>query len=396
MSVVLPGRGSSGHQRNHAAGIRGFSTSVPRQENLRERIGVADIAESGSSAGQTQIAVLNPLEEPGWDALVETHPENSFFHSCAWARVLQETYGHRPTYFCCVSDRKLVGLLPVMEVCSPLFGRRAISLPFTDFCHPLPAARELNWDPYELAKQRGQRRAWRYLECRGGVVRWNGSSTSLAFYGHFIELGKSIDLLFKGMTGPVRRGIKRAQASNLRVEFSQQMEAVRSFYALHCMTRRRHGLPPQPVRFFESLARHILAADKGVVVSAFLGKQPVASAIFFYQGSEAVFKFGASDYAFQSLRPNNLVMWEAIKWLRQRGLQVLHLGRTSLSNAGLRRFKRGFGAMEERIEYARYDFKQRRFVSDCDRSATPASRFLRLLPASTLRQLGNLLYPHMT
>ena len=49
---------------------------------------------------------------------------------------------------------------------------------------------------------------------------------------------------------------------------------------------------------------------------------------------------------FQNLRPNNLVMWEGIKSLMQRGADTLHLGRTSMENEGLRRFKLSRGIFD--------------------------------------------------
>src|SRR5213596_229835 len=77
---------------------------------------------------------LSPLEKPGWDRLVMPHRESSFFHSASWAGVLHDTYGHTPHYFCAVNDERLSAVLPMMEVNSPLTGRRGVSLPFTDEC----------------------------------------------------------------------------------------------------------------------------------------------------------------------------------------------------------------------------------------------------------------------
>src|SRR5262245_25811423 len=97
--------------------------------------------------------IVNPLHEPGWDSLIETHGEGGFFHTTAWARVLHETYGHEPVYFCDIRDEKLRGLLPVMEVRRPWLGLCGVSLPFTDSCTPLFG--EPRWNPYELAVQHG-------------------------------------------------------------------------------------------------------------------------------------------------------------------------------------------------------------------------------------------------
>ena len=72
-------------------------------------------------------------------------------------------------------------------------------------------------------------------------------------------------------------------------------------------------------------------------------------------GNKAVFKFGASDERFQTFRPTNLVFWDAIQFLAQKGFETLHFGRTSLGNDGLRRFKSSWGTTEETINYFRFD-----------------------------------------
>src|SRR5438128_2551771 len=84
-----------------------------------------------------RLLVIDPLRHSGWDSLLSDLPEASFFHGVAWAQVLCETYGHQPSYFCTFGKDRLERLLPIMEVSSPFTGRRGVSLPFTDFCHPI-------------------------------------------------------------------------------------------------------------------------------------------------------------------------------------------------------------------------------------------------------------------
>jgi hypothetical protein len=310
--------------------------------------------------------------------------------------VLHETYGHRPAYFCRLAAGQLAELLPVMEVSSRWTGRRGVSLPFTDFCAPLGGGEGDNHALYDAALAYGRQRGWRYLECRGAVPGCRNALPSLAFYGHVIDLEAGPDALFKGLDGAVRRGIRKAEGARLQIEFGVGLESVRTFYALHCQTRKRHGLPPQPFRFFENIARHVLDQGQGGVFIARAGLTQVAAAVFFHQGRQALYKFGASDYAFQSLRPNNLVMWEAMKRYVGEGFTRLHLGRTSLANEGLRRFKLGFAASEHRIEYSKYDFSRREFVVDTDRAEGWFNRVFRCLPLPLLRLAGRVLYPHLS
>lgn len=340
---------------------------------------------------------INPIAHLNWDALLAEHAGALVFHGSAWARVLCDTYGHTPTYFCRFAGGRLKQVLPVMEVTSPLTGRRGVSLPFADFCPPLTNDDGGLHPLYEFAVRHGRERNWRYLECRGIATQMCSESVpSLAFLGHIIHLKNGEDWLFRRMDAAVRRAVRRAEQNELTVEFCNSFESMEIYYALHCQTRRHHGVPPQPFRFFENLHRHIIASEKGFVVVVRFENRPIAAAVFLHQGQHALYKFGASELEFQHLRPNNLLMWEAMKRYSKAGFTDLHLGRTSLHNEGLRRFKLGFGADEERIEYTKHELRRDAFVTDVDRASGPLNLVFRRLPPSWLSLAGRLLYRHLS
>ena len=338
---------------------------------------------------------VNPITQSNWDALLARHADAVFFHSSAWARVLGDTYGHTPTYFCRFAGGALEQLMAVMEVTSPLTGRRGVALPFADFCPALTSDNEDFRPLYEFAVQHGRERNWRYLECRG-MGKEMHAAPSLAFFGHRIHLKDGEEWLFRRMDASVRRAVRRAQQHGLTVEFCNSLESMETYYALHCQTRRHHGMPPQPFRFFENLHRHVIASGRGFVVVVRFEKRPIAAAVFLHEGRHALYKFGASELDFQHLRPNNLMMWEAMKHYSEMGFTDLHLGRTSLHNEGLRRFKLGFGAVEERIEYTKHELRRDAFVTDVDRASGPLNTVFRRLPPSLLCLAGRILYRHLS
>jgi hypothetical protein len=282
-----------------------------------------------------------------------------------------------------------------MEVSSRLTGRRGVSLPFSDFCFPLVSTPEDAARLQAAALEVGRRRGWKYLEFRGacGLPK---AKPSLEFFTHVVDLKGDAKLCFQRLESPVRRAIRKAENAQLHVEFEATAEAASTYYHLHCLTRKRHGLPPQPVEFFERIAQHIFCRSHGFVAIARHANQPVAASVFFHQGSEAIYKYGASDSNFQHLRGSNLVMWAAIKHLASLGAQYLHLGRTSLGNDGLRRFKLGFGAKEGKISYFRYDYRTNVFVADTDRAQSWVNRIFREMPIPLLRLAGKILYPHLS
>jgi GNAT acetyltransferase-like protein len=349
---------------------------------------------AAASGAAARVQCVNPLHDQDWDAKLAHLRGASFFHSRNWARVLYESYGFRPSYFVQQEHGHLRSLLPMMEVDSWLTGRRGLSLPFTDECAPLAADEQSIRRLVSAASAVARTRRWQHWELRGGAAAL-GAPTALAFYGHEIDLLPAPAALLTRCDSAVRRAVRKAEGSNLTITFGRGLEDMRTFHALLCKTRRRHGLPPQPWRFFENIQRHVLERNHGRIVLAHRGTQPVAGAVFFHFGHTAIFKFGASDQTLQQLRANNLVMWRAIDWHARAGFASLDLGRTSLGNEGLRRFKLSWGSRERAINYTRFDCRTSTFVTSKDRSSGWHSSVFKLIPHSLARLVGAVAYRHV-
>ena len=190
------------------------------------------------------------------------------------------------------------------------------------------------------------------------------------------------------------RNIKKAESAGVEVDILYSLEGIRDFYRLNSLTRRDHGLPPQPWKFFENIQKRVLGQGKGFLSLGRLRGQAIAGAIFFCFGETAVFKYGASDKNYQHVRPNNLVMWEAIRRCQEEGFQRLCLGRTDLDHQGLKQFKDGWGAEQTQIYYLRYHFTSRAFQGPVQKISKQSEKLLRRLPLPVLETLGKLLYRH--
>jgi len=345
---------------------------------------------------QGSVRMLSPLEAADWDRQLGSLPDAGFFHSAAWARVLHDTYGYRPLYQASLDAAgKLSSLLPLMEVDSWLTGRRGVSLPFTDEAEPLCQDVGSFQQLLRAAQQLGRERRWKYVEIRGGKRWLPDTQASVSFFNHILPLSIGEKALLAGCEDHVRRAIRKAEKNDLRVEFSQSMASMHIFYRLLRMTRRRHGLPPQPFPFFEAIQRNVLAAGHGWVVLAYHGKEPVAGAVFLHFARQSIYKYGASDETNQQLRANNLVMWRAIQRYAGEGFEILDFGRTSLGNAGLRQFKRSWGTAERMLSYMRFDLRQEKFVTSADEAQGWHNRAFKLLPLSLSRLAGAALYRHI-
>jgi len=339
------------------------------------------------------VDIVDPLDCPDWDDRLLSHQGYTFFHGSAWARVLIETYHYRPFYLALRDGGRLAALLPLMEVDSPLTGIRGVSLPFTDYCEPVGNASLGERDVVAAVKTLAHERGWDHVELRGGGYCQIPPATS--FLVHAIDLGAGIDEAGRRLAGSTRRNIEKAIREGVVAHVYRSREALREYYLLHCITRRRHGLPPQPYAFFENVHRYILAGNSGFIVLASHAQRNIAGAVYFCIGKKSLYKFGASDYRYQHLRPNNLAMWEAIRWCAENGYQSLGLGRTAIGNGGLRRFKLGWGATERIVPYYRYDTRHDSFVTNTPTVNRHCRWIFKRMPMPLLKAVGSSLYKHV-
>jgi hypothetical protein len=341
------------------------------------------------------VEIRNPLDYPDWNSLLLSSRDSSFFHSSNWARVLHESYAFKPIYLTAVEDKKLSLLIPLMEVKSVLTGKRGVSLPFTDYCDILFPSGAHFGEAMNRLIEYGKRSGWGFIEMRSGVDPLGENTRSSFYYGHVLDLSQGEERIFANLRDSTKRNIKKAIKEGVTTRLCTSLESVREFYRLHCLTRREHGLPPQPFIFFKKIFEHIILQGLGFVVLASHNAKNIAGAVYFHFGQKAIFKYGASSKEHQHMRANNLLMWEAIRWFSGNGFKDFCFGRTDAENAGLRQFKSGWGGEERTINYYRYNLKTDTFAHNNSQNEEFHKSIIRKMPVPLLRMAGSLLYRHM-
>lgn len=341
------------------------------------------------------LSFSNPLSLAGYEALLASTPGACFFHSAAWARVLSESYGFSPRYLARAEAGRFGLLMPLMETVGLIGGKKAVGLPFTDECAPVLSNGQARDELIQGLVSSARSLGWRSVEWRGGEGLLEGAVPALSYLGHRVELGIGEERLFSSFRESTRRNVAKAVRQGVEAKVGTDLGAIRVFHKLQCLTRKRHGLPPQPLRFFRKLWEHVVSAGRGFLVMAYHRGEAVSGAVFVHMGPGAVFKYGASSPAAQPLRANNLVMWEGMRECIRRGCSLLSLGRTEPGNSGLLQFKRGWGGIEEPINYYRYDVRNKLFTRLTPRERGWHTMIMGRLPVPVLRLLGAVLYPRM-
>ncbi len=159
-------------------------------------------------------------------------------------------------------------------------------------------------------------------------------------YFHEIDLTDSIEKLWQEAFNGFRGAVKQAQKLGVTVKQCSK-EHLRNFYNLHLRVRKnKYGIFPQPYRFFENVWDEYMPKDKGVMLGAFdKNGRFLGANIYLICGNTLYYKFSTSLLDSLEFRPNNILVWEGIKFAKERQLKVLDMGSSGLEQDGLIWFK---------------------------------------------------------
>jgi CelD/BcsL family acetyltransferase involved in cellulose biosynthesis len=339
---------------------------------------------------------LDPLRDPRWGALVDSHPRALVFHSPNWLRALRTVYGYEPVVVTtCPPGARLTNGFVFCCVKSWLTGRRFVSLPFSDHCEPLVD------NPGEadnlLVRMRRyvDEDKYKYIEIR--PVSYEPSNhtqmgKSVSYCFHRLDLRPSTQELFRNFHKDcVQRKIRRAEREKLEYEEGASEDLLQKFHRLLVMTRRRQFLPPQPIEWF----RGLIAAFGNDLKIRVVSKDGVAvsSILTLSHKKSMVYKYGCSDAESNRFGGTALLFWKTIQEAKDGGFEELDLGRSDTDNPGLVAFKEHWGAPRTLLHYWTYPHRPSRPTAGWKKSL--ARKVVSAAPDLALITVGKLLYRHI-
>lgn len=283
-----------------------------------------------------------------------------------------------------------------MQIKSLITGRRLVSLPFTDVCEPFIGSFEEAEELLENIISYCKKNNLDSIEFRSSETKFPFETEHFRTdLRHILKLDRSEKELFKSFSENTRRNIKKAQKENVIVKLRNDEEGIRVFYKMQCDTRRKHGLPPQPYKFFFNFLKTIAYSGMCDILLAKHNGNFVAGAIYLKIGKKILYKFGASFLKYQHLRGNHIVMWEAIRKYIQEGFEEFDFGKTETENEGLRRFKLGFNTDEFFIYNTTFKVVTNDFLPVKSKTVGFHNIILKNLPVSVLKVISKTLYKHV-
>ena len=285
-----------------------------------------------------------------WDSYVRQHKEGSFFHLSAWGRVAEAAYGFEPIYLTVERNNRLAGVLPLVDVKSPFFGRSLVSTAYSVGGGPLADDQAALEALLDEARKLGKQRGVKFIECRSDFDGGEGWIKKSDLYANFqLPLFNDEEAQLKAVPrkrrADVRKAIREEADGNLSIRFDGSIE---EFYALYALSLQRHGTPIFPKRFLYGLLSAFQKETEIAIVEA--KGAPVAALLTFYYGEWAMpYYVGATEDA-RRLHAFDYLYWSAMRRAARRGCGVYDFGRSKI-DTGPFSYKRNWGASPRPLTY---------------------------------------------
>jgi lipid II:glycine glycyltransferase (peptidoglycan interpeptide bridge formation enzyme) len=246
-------------------------------------------------------------------------------------------------------------------------------------------------------ERRAQAERCKYIELRPMFVTQMTQphfQISQQFVHHRLDLTPGLEEVFRHFHyDSIKRKVRRAEREGLVVREGTEREAIETFYGLVVRTRRRLGLPPQPLAWYRNIVQCLCNSAR--IRLAYKGNLAVGGIMTLQHNKTLYYKYCASDAQFHNLGTVPYLLWGAIQDAADSGLTELDLGRSDRADSGLVTFKDHWGATRSELCYWRSPRDAPMPVSDAGMIGELARTVCSHLPNRCLIGLGALLYPHM-
>ena len=334
-----------------------------------------------------RVRPMAPGDRARWDAFVSACPEATFFHRAGWQEVIERAFGHHTHYLLAEQGGEIVGVLPLTEIRSRLFGHALISNAFCVY-GGIAAADEAARSALDSeARQLARTLRVGHLEYRNLRPQHPDWPTQDLYCPFRKPLEPDVEANLKAIPRKQRAMVRKGMKNGLKAEFDADVDR---FYALFADNVHRHGTPALPRRYF-ALLKEVFGADCDVLTVTHQGR-PVSSVLTFWFRDEVLPYYAGDVPAARELAANDFKYWELMRHACERGCRVFDYGR-SKRGTGQFDFKKNWGFTPQPLYYE-YDLVRSSHVPQHN-PANPKYRLFIALWKRLPRAVVNTLGPHL-
>jgi FemAB-related protein (PEP-CTERM system-associated) len=302
---------------------------------------------------QWTIRYANPSDDASWNAYVRNHPHGTVFHLLEWKEAVRDTFDHRPLYLLAEAgssqggnENAILGILPLFEIKSRIFGHSLVSVPFAELGGPLADSEEILNGLIDRAAAEAKALGGAYTELRNRQAIDGLPTKSL--YSNFRKvISPDPEENLQAIPRKQRRMVRVGLKSGLKAEVGH--DEIETFYRLLATNFHRLGTPIFPIALFQNFLSRF--GDKAqILLVKDEADTPIAGVLSFFYRDTVLPYYAGSLAEHRHLAPNDFMYWQLMEYGREHGYAVFDFGR-SKEGTGSFKFKKHWGFEPEPLAY---------------------------------------------
>lgn len=288
--------------------------------------------------------------DPACDEFLKSRSDATIYHTYGWNEVVKRTYNYKLYYLVARDGQAVRGLLPLAYVRSVLFGNRMVSQAHSNYGGPVTDCSQAIDCLYNRAVELAEEHRCDSIEFRnveplpyeGLFLRSDKISMRLPLVPDPDEMWKNFKTDAK-----IRTNVRKAQKAGI-ITTSGGLELLNEFYNLYTIRMHQLGSPC----YSRNLMRTILEIlpDNSRIFVARLGHVTVAARFVVNFSGWAESCWGMAMVEYNNLSPNQMLLWEAIKYYCLNGAKWFDFGRSTVDTKYYD-FKKRWGAETVPLHY---------------------------------------------
>lgn len=300
---------------------------------------------------------LDGSNEHEYEKFLLSREEGLFYYSIKYKKFLESILNCESDYVLAINDEGgIEGVLPLMFR-KGKYGTVVNSLPFYGSNGGILASSEeafdLLKDYYNDLISRNEIACSNYitnpLADNSKGVKHNLTDKRIGQWTYIGYENSVEERLWESFKSSARRNIRKALKENVEVKIDNK--ALDFLYKVHHDNISSIGGKPKDKKFFESIPDYFIEGKDYNVYVAFLNGKPISALLLFYYNKVVEYFVPATIHEYRSVQALPLIVYTAMIDANAKGYKWWNWGGTWLSQEGVYRFKKKFGAQDKEYKY---------------------------------------------
>ena len=290
----------------------------------------------------------SPVAPQGWDDYVVRHVLATAYHRSQAVEIGAKAFRLGTTFLAAYDDDRIIGVLPLVEQSSQIFGRFLVSLPFMTYGGILADGAEVASALAEQAALKAQERHADHVELRHTrALPKLDMVERLDKVSMILQLPDSEQALAKQLGAKLRSQIRRGEREKLELVWGGA-ELLPDFYRVFAPAMHALGTPVYPKRFFEVVYEALRDVSEILIVR--MHGKPHAVAFLVNHGRTMEVPWAVASPEAKRASVNMRMYWELLTRSIQKGVAAFDFGRSTV-DSGTYRFKAQWGALPHQLHW---------------------------------------------